>query len=129
MKLLVDKCKLLSKMKLPVLFHPDHSNKVRNEFHIFKLHANEILEEWDALSAFVTTDIPVSQHLLEDILRESEVSGIHDALIRMNPQFLSATSVVNFFCTTCEAKCFANEQALVFAGRYEESKFAVAFKA
>ena len=85
-----------------------------------------------AWSVFVTTDIPVSQHLLQDTLSQSEMSGIRDVLNRMNPhlsQFLSTTSVVDFFCTTCEAKCFANEQTLVFAGRYEEFKLAVAFRA
>ena len=117
----------MSKMSLPVIFKP--GQKTRNKFHIFFLHANENLNAWDAWSVFVTTNIPVSQHLLQDTLSQSGMSGIRDALNRMNPQFLSTTSVADFFCTTCEAKCFANEQALVFTGRYEEFKFAVAFEA
>ena len=129
MKLLADKSRLLCKMKLPVLFHPGHNKEVRNKFHVYKLDANEDLDEWDAWSAFVTTDHPASQHLLQDTLREYEVSGIQDALMRMNPHFLSATSVVNFFCSTCEVRCFASEQALIFAGGYEELKFAAVFKA
>ena len=129
MKLLADKSRLLCKMKLPVLFHPGRKNEARHKFHIYKLHANENLEERDAWSAFVTTGIPVSQHLLQDTLREYEVSGIQDALMRMNPHFLSATSVVKFFCTTCEVRCFANEQALIFAGAYKDFKFAAVLKA
>ena len=111
----------MSKMNLPVIFKPggkDHGT--RHKFHLFKLHANENLNEWDAWSVFVTTDIPVSQHLLQDTLSQSEMSRTRDVLNRMNPQFLSTTSVVDFFCATCEAKCFASEQTLAFAGRYDE---------
>ena len=129
MKLLVDKSKLLSKMRLPVLFHPDRTDKVQQKFHIVRLDANDDLDEWDAWSAFVTTGVAASQHLLEDTLRECELKGVESALLDMNPNFVSARSVVDFFCNTCQGKCFANEQALVLAGKYQEFKFAVTFQA